>query len=528
MNHDELKVIANNYLKERAIESDFIEYKKSHLQKDSILKTLCAYANNLMNRSLCLLLIDVEECDDLENKARPKLPISGLSSSVEVVENAIKSLVSYIRPKICFDITSNIYNDKPYVIVAFSSNPQGPFEVTEKAENDKDIKLKRGRYVRVERETRIATFKEEFELLKKFANYHFTEKYSKNASIDDLDIDYLREYLHQTPSRDNTYFLDKEQIVKNMKLVDGNMRVKNYALLMFSRNPEQFIPYSYVELIYKSQFGESVMSSKDFKGPIWKQVKNVMNEIDNNYIKSFTLRSENKLESRRIYNFPYSACEELITNAIVHKDYENPRTVQIYVYEDSIVINNYNKPIPPVTINALNTQTSFPDREYENPSIREMFKDLDLIESFGSGVGKAKRAMSSNDDVAINYKEYDENIDITSVTIPISPLYKRLAFSSSNLNIGAEKLNISGENFNIGAEKLNIEEIINNSSYSINVRESLLLLFKKYRNVLFSRKDIISVLGVSNTTGTNYLSYLANLNLIEKERGQGKGKYRFR
>ena len=205
--------------------------------------------------------------------------------------------------------------------------------------------------------------------------------------------------------------------------------------------------------------------------------------------------------------------------------------MQIYVYEDSIVINNYNKPIPPVTINALNTQVSFPDREYENPSIREMFKDLDLIESFGSGVGKAKRAMSSNDNVNINYKEYDENIDITSVTIPISPLYKRLAISSGNLNIDGEKLNIGCRNLNIGAEKLNIgceklniEEVINNSNYSINVRESLLLIFKKFRNVLFSRKDIISALGVSNTTGTNYLMYLVNLDLIEKERGQGKGK----
>lgn len=202
--------------------------------------------------------------------------------------------------------------------------------------------------------------------------------------------------------------------------------------------------------------------------------------------------------------------------------------MQIYIYEDSIVINNYNKPIPPVTINALNTQTSFPDREYENPSIREMFKDLDLIESFGSGVGKAKRAMSSNDNVTINYKEYDENIDITSVTIPISPLYKRLAISSGNLNIDGEKLNIGCRNLNIGCEKLNIEEVINNSSYSINVRESLLLIFKKFRNVLFSRRDIISALGVSNTTGTNYLTYLVNLGLIEKERGQGKGKYRFR
>lgn len=57
---------------------------------------------------------------------------------------------------------------------------------------------------------------------------------------------------------------------------------------------------------------------------------------------------------------------------------------------------------------------------YENPSIREMFKSLDLIESFGSGVGKAKRAMSENGSDDIQYQEYDENVDITSVVIPIS------------------------------------------------------------------------------------------------------------
>ena len=76
----------------------------------------------------------------------------------------------------------------------------------------------------------------------------------------------------------------------------------------------------------------------------------------------------------------------------------------------------------------------------------------------------------------------------------------------------AKNLYIKQKKLNIGAEKLNIEEVINNSSYSINVRESLLLIFKKFRNVLFSRKDIISVLRVSNTTGTNYLTYLVDLN----------------
>lgn len=139
------------------------------------------------------------------------------------------------------------------------------------------------------------------------------------------------------------------------------------------------------------------------------------------------------LKSETIYNYPYSAVEELLTNAIVHKNYENPRSVQAYVYDDSIVITNYNKPIPPITIQDLNTKDSLPNRMYENPSIREMFRSLDLIESFGSGVGKAKRAMVENGSDGIHYQEYDENIDITSVMIPISTKYLQYSYRAMDL-----------------------------------------------------------------------------------------------
>ena len=55
-----------------------------------------------------------------------------------------------------------------------------------------------------------------------------------------------------------------------------------------------------------------------------------------------------------------------------------------------------------------------------------MFKSLDYIESYGSGIGKAKRAMSKNGEEKFSFQEYDENIDITSVTIPINGKYKNL------------------------------------------------------------------------------------------------------
>ncbi|MBQ7444649.1 MAG: putative DNA binding domain-containing protein [Clostridia bacterium] len=543
MNHDDIKRMARECLTAGKSESDCIEYKKSHFQKDSILKTMCAFANNLSNRPVCLMIIGVNEHTAAELKGKPALPIEGITQSVETVENSLRALTSYIRPKIEFDVTSDELDGKEFVVAAFSNNPQGPYEVTYKAEKDKEIGLRSGRYVRVESESRIASVREEFELLRKFSNYHFSEELSSKATLDDLDIDYLREYLHQASSKDNTYTLSKEQIVRNMNLVDElSMRVKNFAILMFARTPEKFIPESYVELIHKSNIGESVMVSKEFRGPVWKQVKKVMDEIQDKYLESVTVRTETNLESKTVYNFPYSTCEELITNAIVHKNYENPRTIQIYLYDDSIVITNYNRPMPPVTVRDLNTKSAFPDRGYENPSLREMFKALDLIESFGSGIGKAKSAMAKNDNVTIHYKEYDDAIDITSVVIPISPTYVHYARMLGKGAPPEHRYDIDTNDFIVSERSCDfygrpqplkhlciteIYDIVDKSNYSRNVKTGIMTIYNKFEDKVFSSAEIANVLGSALSSGTNYVSYMMNLGLIKKVSGQGKGKYRF-
>lgn len=550
-NADYIKQYAIECLETGKIKSDCLEYKKSHLQKDAILKTMCAFSNNLMNRNLNLILLGVEEHHEDNLKATPILPITGFQESeIETVENSVKSLISFIKPKINFDVTHASLGRNSFVILAFSNNNNGPYEVIEKAEKDKTIGLKRGRYVRIERDTRLASVFEEFNLLKKFANYHFTEKFSNVASLDDLDVDYIREYLALTTDRGNTNVLTKYEMAQNMGLIDTTTnRVKNYSILMFSRTPEAFIPYSFVELIYRSNLGESLMQSKEYRGPIWKQLKNVMDDIKNNYIHSITIRVKDEVKSETIYNFPYSTVEELVTNAIVHKNYENPRTIQIYVYDKSIVITNYNKPIPPVTIKDLNEQEAFPNRSYENPSIREMFKSLDYIESYGSGIGKAKRAMLKNGSEKIHFEEYDENIEITSVTIPVNSTfekYRKLDIEAGDLDIDTQNLDIQGRNLDIGGQNLDIGAYkistgakvkintidcvgtIEDSDYSSGIKSILLSIYNRFFDSIFGRKEIVDYLKTSNATGTNYINYLANIGVIEPVRGLGKGKYKFK
>lgn len=121
-----------------------------------------------------------------------------------------------------------------------------------------------------------------------------------------------------------------------------------------------------------------------------------MDYINDNFLNELIIRVDGNAENSKVENFPFIALEELLANAIVHNNYENGKAIQIYVSEKQINIVNYNKPLPPIRISDLNDRTFFNERDTENPEIRDMFKVLGIIESFGAGIGEAKRSMREN------------------------------------------------------------------------------------------------------------------------------------
>ena len=155
-----------------------------------------------------------------------------------------------------------------------------------------------------------------------------------------------------------------------------------------------------------------------------------------------------------------------------------------------------------------------------------MFKSLDLIDPFGSGVGKAKRAMTENGSDGIHYQEYDENIDITSVLIPISKKYLQYSYRAIGLATKDQNLDFGGEWIKINS--VDVIGIINRSTYSGSIRKPLIAIYDRFFNEEFSRADIVSYLNASKSASTNYISYLQKMNVLERVIGKGKGKYRFR
>ena len=68
--------------------------------------------------------------------------------------------------------------------------------------------------------------------------------------------------------------------------------------------------------------------------------------------------------------------------------------MEISIYKDHISFINHNRPLPPVTIEDLNTKVEFKDRNYLNDELKEMFFKLDLIQSYGSGIRRAKAVLN--------------------------------------------------------------------------------------------------------------------------------------
>lgn len=68
----------------------------------------------------------------------------------------------------------------------------------------------------------------------------------------------------------------------------------------------------------------------------------------------------------------------------------------------------------------MNKETRFDDRQYLNPELKEMFFALDLIESYGSGIRRAKDALKENRSPELQFLPDNDTDDYTMAVVMIN------------------------------------------------------------------------------------------------------------
>lgn len=194
-------------------------------------------------------------------------------------------------------------------------------------------------------------------------------------------------------------------------------------------------------------------------------------------MEEYNVRDSETIEHRIVYNWPLTVFEELATNCILHKQYESPNYIGIYIYNDRITFVNHNRPVPPVTIEAMNKETRFDDRQYLNPELKEMFFALDLIKSYGSGIRRAKDALKENHSPELQFLPDNDTDDYTMAVVMINEEFAAIReeeqkSSDVTKEITKEIKKIMKENPTISANE--IAEILNVKAEAVRYRIKLM------------------------------------------------------
>ena len=103
------------------------------------------------------------------------------------------------------------------------------------------------------------------------------------------------------------------------------------------------------------------------------------------FLKKHAMRGADFSEIRRkdIWSIPLNILREVVINALVHSDYSHQGTpIRIAFYDDRIEIESPGILLPGLTIDDMKQGVS----QIRNPVIARVFRELELIEQWGSGV----------------------------------------------------------------------------------------------------------------------------------------------
>lgn len=401
-----------------SVEWERIEFKQGW-NPEAVIHTLCAFANDFNNLDGGYIFIGIGEKD-----GKPIFPPKGLTQ--EEIDKIQKELFNFGNSKINPPYHPLAYplqiQGKNVLLIRASGGENRPYRAIDSlAKDDKQ----RNYYIRLLASTTIARGNYLNELMALAQSVPFDDRYNQQATLEDLEMSLIDEYLTEVGSElaKQTKSIEFGQLCRQMNIVGGATESplpKNVGLMFFSKNPAKFFPHTQIDVVkLPSGASGSQIIEKSFFGPINQQIRDALHYISTTVIEEVTIKSPTKAEADRFFNYPYQAIEELLVNAVYHRDYEVREPIEVRILPDRITIASYPGPDRSIKIEAL-AIGNFIARRYRNRRIGEFLKELSLTEGRGTGIPIAIKAMDENGSPQLTFETDDERSFFVS-TLPVHP-----------------------------------------------------------------------------------------------------------
>ena len=420
-------------------------------------------------------------------------------------------------------------------------------------------------FIRVGDKSIKLNFEERIQLMYDKGERNFEDTEVVDATIDDIDIPFLRDYIKIIGySKDEISYLKENKGF--LKEKNGKDVLSTAAILLFGKRPQDFLSRARVRFIkydgIEEKTGAEMNVVKDivFEGKIYDMLKKTIEYIDSQIKEKTFLEKDGRLVT--VEEYPKFVRQELVVNAITHRDYSIRGTeIQIKMFDDRLVVESPGK-LPGLVKKDNMRHTHFS----RNPKIAEYLKYFGYVKEYGEGVDRIYKELN-----AAGFKEVEYYMDtfilkaiVFNNKVDSSKLQyiiqsddtlgnKKAVSDDFSDTLGNKKVVLGDFSDTLGNKKvvsddfgdtlgnkindykytklskISIERLLETKKFQREVVENILKVYDEVEtNQIIGNLEVSKILGKSKSTAIRVMKKLKEMDVIVQVNGKGRGKYRFK
>ena len=435
-------------------ESKNVEYKLTLPDKsEKYIKTIVAFANSQGGK----LIIGVDD------KTHQVVGVDddNLFRLMDGIANAVSdSCVPQIIP----DIEPQTIDGKTVIVVTVEVGKNRPYYLKSKGKEN-------GTYIRVAGTSRQAYPETIKELEMEGARISWDELTCVGYPVIEEDIDKLCGDIERFREKTGMEAkkVKKEQLInwKILKQSEGQLLATNaYALLT-----SDYFPFAKTQCaVFKGTDRTVFLDKREFDGPVYEQIEKAVDFVLRNIRLGATIEG---LVRKEKYELPPEAIREMIINAHCHRNFLYESCIQVAVYDDRLEVTSPGGLYNGLTYEELMSGHS----RIRNKGIANVFSQMGLVESWGSGIRRILDAAKDYDLAEPVFQEFD-NMFRVELFRSVSPMYHRRNIGETSekhriceLNDTQEKiLELLSEDSKLSAAKLSEKIGIASRNIEMNIK----------------------------------------------------------
>ncbi|MDD5162815.1 MAG: putative DNA binding domain-containing protein [Candidatus ainarchaeum sp.] len=344
-------------------ESQEIEFKESFHSSQKFSEIMCGFANTYGG----IILLGVNN----------KKQVIGVLDKIDEVQQKISCSAQSVSPPVLPSIEVHEVNGKKIVAIVVQRAIDSAFHTFQGV-----IWVKIGSTLKKIEGNQIVDFLRGKQIL-------CFDETPTNAKIEDLDINKLNAYLKARKQADYFESHSIEDFLVSLKLAtkNGDLKIKNAALLVFAKDPIFFNPQIEMKLVrFDGNEPVKIIAHELVQSGLVEGIEKALSFVKSNISKSIQVKLDAKREEQ--FQYPIDVIREAIVNAVAHRDYFSKDAIQIYIFNDRLEITNPGSlplGLPRELFGTLSVQ--------RNPLTYRILRDYGYVEGLGSGVPRMINSM---------------------------------------------------------------------------------------------------------------------------------------